>query len=52
VFIFKALLSNFIFKVFIKKDEIIPYSIHEIKEWANDYKIGNGFDAMFQNKSN
>jgi len=31
----------------LRKNNIIPYSIKEIKKWTNDYKIGNGFDEMF-----
>jgi len=34
------------------KNNIILYSISDIKKWTNDYKLGSGFDGMFEKNKN
>ncbi len=31
----------------LQNRNIIPYSLHEIKSWTKDYRLGKGFDNMF-----
>ncbi len=31
----------------LKKNNIIPYSLEHIKQWTKHYKLGKGFDVMF-----
>jgi len=32
----------------LKKEDIIPYEVDEVKQWTKDYTLGRGFDGMFQ----
>ncbi|MCF6366407.1 MAG: hypothetical protein L3J35_09425 [Bacteroidales bacterium] len=36
----------------LKKNNIIPYSLTHIKKWTKHYKLGNGFDEMFNSDKN
>jgi len=36
----------------LKKNNIIPYSLNHIKQWTKHYKLGNGFDEMFNSYKN
>jgi hypothetical protein len=31
----------------LQKEKIIPYSLHQIKNWTKEYRVGKGFDEMF-----
>lgn len=33
----------------LREHNIIRYSVDEIKSWTKDYKLGHGFDKMFEN---
>ena len=36
----------------LNSDNIIPYSLEHIKIWTKQYKLGNGFDEMFNTYKN